>query len=107
MGDGNSQEIEAGFVHTHKTDGGEVIAKGSQIPAGIGKETVFEVPLDHFSLDFQGRSGNSHHPAKPQEKLLFSFAQVSDAGKIDGDHPDGAGFIGRAEEPPAAIPQGP
>ena len=45
--------VQAGFVHAHQADGGEVIVKRAQIPAGIGVKTLVHQLGDDGALDLQ------------------------------------------------------
>ena len=89
--------VEAGFVHAHQTDGGEVVVEGSQIPFGVGIQAFVQKLRNNGSLYFQRAGCQIHHLVQSAVEVLFVLGQVGQSRHIDGDDTDRAGGFTGAE----------
>ena len=67
----NPAGVEAGFVHAHQADGGEVVVEGAQIVLRIGVQPLIQQLGDDGPLDFQAAGRNVHHMVQPLVKFLL------------------------------------
>ena len=79
----NPSGIEARLIHSHQTDGGEMVFKGSQVPFCIGVQPVVQKPCDHLSLCLQGTGRHIHHVIQAVVKIVLIHCQISDSRHID------------------------
>ena len=90
--------VQAGFVHTHQADGGEVVVKGTQIMLGIGIEAFIQELCDDFSLDFQGAGRDVHQLVQTRVKVLLILCEIGQTRHVQRNDTDRAGALARAEE---------
>ena len=89
--------VEAGLIHTHQADGGEVVVKAAQVVLGVGVETGFQQLGDDGALDFQGAGGQIHQLVQPGIEVLLVLGQVGQTGHIQRHHAHRAGGFTGAE----------
>ena len=83
--------VQAGFVHSHKADGGEMIVEGAEVTLGIRIQTLLEKLRDNGTLRVQTAGGQIHQLIQAVIEVGFIFREIGDARHIDGDHADGTG----------------
>ena len=81
--------VQASLVHSHQSDGGEMIVKTSEISLGVRIKSFVQKLGDHFTFDMQGSGGNIHHMIQPAVEFLRCLGKVGDPGHIDGDNAHG------------------
>ena len=97
--------VQAGFVHTHQSDGGEVVIECTQVALGVGIQPAIQQLGDDRALRLQAPGRNIHQPIQPVVEVFLILRQISDPGQVDGHHPDGSGALSAAEETAALFPQ--
>ena len=97
--------VQAGFVHAHKSDGGEVVVEGAEVALGVGIQALLHQLGDDRALGLQAAGGKVHHLVQPLVEVGFVFGQIRDARHIDRHHADRAGAFAAAEEPAALFAQ--
>lgn len=90
--------VEAGLVHAHKTDCGEVVSERAEVSLGVGIKSFVEKFGDDVSLDFERASGHVHKAFELFEEFFFGFAHVRDARHIYGYDADRTRRLAAAEE---------
>ena len=90
--------VEAGFVHTDKTDGGEVVVEGAEITFGVRIESFVHQLGDDVTFDFQAACRNVHEAFEVLEVFAFRSCLVRDSGHIDGDDADRTRGFAASEE---------
>ena len=75
-----------------------MILKGSQIPLGIGIQSLVQQLRNDTALDLQGSGCNVHHVVQSCVKLVLVGRQICDSGHIDGDNADRSGALAGTEE---------
>ena len=84
-----------------------MILKGSQIPLGIGIQSLVQQLRNDTALDLQGSGCNVHHVVQSCVKLVLIGRQIGDSGHIDGDNAHASGALAGTEESSGLLAQFP
>ena len=90
--------VESSLVHTDKSDGREVVGKGSEISLGIRIQPLVEKLCDDGTLDLERTSRNIHHVVKSLEEIFLVLSKVCDSGHVDGNNTDRTGALTASKE---------
>ena len=90
--------VEAGLVHSHKTDGGKVVVEGAEITLGVGIKAVFQKLCNNSSLDFKRSCRNVHKFVETFEEIFLVLCEISNSGHIDGYNAYRSGGLAASEK---------
>ena len=90
--------VEAGFVHSHKSDCGKVVAESAEVTLCVGIQSRFHKLRDGVALYFQRTCGNVHQFVQTLVEFLFVFGKVGNTGHVDGYYAHRTGAFAASEK---------